>query len=102
MVEQGEYELLTQERAPATDHPGHKYFARRYAYAREKVKEPFAQIRSDGYLRNDIDADRLAENLMAPMMDGLQIQWVYEPGSVGILERLKSAVESYLAVPYED
>lgn len=59
-------------------------------------------MRSDGYLRNNIDADRLAEDLMAPMMDGLQIQWVYEPGSVGILERLKSAVESYLAVPYED
>ncbi|WP_052372982.1 TetR/AcrR family transcriptional regulator [Amycolatopsis taiwanensis] len=60
------------------DHPAHEYFVERYtrvfSYAGEAIQ---ADVRK-GAIRPDVDADALAEQLVA-LMDGLQLQALLRP-----------------------
>lgn len=63
------------------DHPGHDFFQQRYHNAHSQVAAELKQAQLEGKIRSDISPDDLAIMLYA-MMDGLQIQWLYEPEKV--------------------
>ncbi|WEV64181.1 TetR/AcrR family transcriptional regulator [Bifidobacterium sp. ESL0732] len=90
------YTIIASE-ATESNHPAHRYFAHRYAHAREISRNTFSQLKRDGYLREDVNVEALAANLLA-LMDGLQIQWLYAPKSIDILAQLKAAIQPYLTV----
>jgi AcrR family transcriptional regulator len=58
-------------------HPAHAYFKRRYARAREILAGHLGRAKGSGYLRADVDPQRLATTLLATM-DGLQLQWLLD------------------------
>lgn len=62
-------------------HPGHDFFKRRYQGLRERTEAMVRAAQERGELRADVPAGDLVILLFA-VMDGLQIQWLYEPQSV--------------------
>ncbi len=62
-------------------HPGHDFFKRRYQNGREQDIEVLRQGQAQGDVRSDISAEDLTIMLYA-MMDGLQIQWLFEPEKI--------------------
>ncbi len=59
-------------------HPGHSFFMRRYRNVRKQALEAFREAQTRGEVRKDISAEDLVVLVFA-LMDGLQIQWLYEP-----------------------
>jgi AcrR family transcriptional regulator len=59
-------------------HPGHDFFRHRYQGLRNQTVDVLRKAQARGEIRNDIPAENLVILLFA-MMDGLQIQWLYEP-----------------------
>ncbi len=62
-------------------HPGHEFFRQRYQDLRDRTVGVLRQAQARGEIRNDIPAEDLVIMLFA-MMDGLQIQWLYEPEKI--------------------
>jgi len=62
-------------------HPGHDYFMKRYQLLRQRNVPLIKSGQERGEIRDDISAEELAVLLFA-IMDGLQIQWLYEPETV--------------------
>ncbi len=58
--------------------PGHEFFRRRYENIREQNIAVLREAQARGEIRSDIPAEDLVIMLFA-MMDGLQVQWLYEP-----------------------
>jgi AcrR family transcriptional regulator len=64
-------------------HPGHDFFRRRYQGLRGQTADVLREAQARGQIRNDIPTENLVILLFA-MMDGLQIQWLYEPEKVNM------------------
>jgi AcrR family transcriptional regulator len=62
-------------------HPGHEFFKRRYQNIREQTVAVLIEAQARGEIRSDIPAKDLVIMLFA-MMDGLQVQWLYEPKQI--------------------
>ncbi|MBI5960308.1 MAG: TetR/AcrR family transcriptional regulator [Chloroflexi bacterium] len=62
-------------------HPAHNFFMQRYQNGREQDIEVLRQGQAQGEIRSDIPAEDLTIMLYA-MMDGLQIQWLFEPEKI--------------------
>ena len=58
-------------------HPGHEFFKQRYQNIREQSIVFLREAQTRGKIRDDIPAEELSIMLFA-MMDGLQVQWLYE------------------------
>jgi len=59
-------------------HPAHAFFKRRYQKLREESLPALKEAQARGEIRTDISAEEMVILLFA-MMDGLQVQWLYEP-----------------------
>jgi AcrR family transcriptional regulator len=59
-------------------HPAHDFFTQRYQTIREQHIAVLKEAQARNEIRNDISAEDLAIMLFA-MMDGLQVQWLYDP-----------------------
>jgi AcrR family transcriptional regulator len=59
-------------------HPAHDFFRQRYQNIREQDIRALREAQARGEIRSDIPAEDLVSLLFA-MMDGLQVQWLYEP-----------------------
>jgi AcrR family transcriptional regulator len=62
-------------------HPGHDFFQRRYEAVRAQGVAVLRQAQARGEVRVDVAAEDLIVMVFA-MMDGLQIQWLYDPDKV--------------------
>ena len=62
-------------------HPAHEFFKLRYQTIREMHIAVLSEAQARGEIRSDIPAADLVTMLFA-MMDGLQVQWLYEPEHV--------------------
>ncbi len=62
-------------------HPAHEFFKRRYQNIREQDIAVLREAQARGEIRSDIPAEDLVFMLFA-MMDGLQVQWLYEPENI--------------------
>ncbi len=60
-------------------HPAHGFFEERYRAAREQGEAQVRQMQAEGRLPKHLDAEKLAV-IMFALVDGLQVQWMYEPG----------------------
>lgn len=63
------------------DHPGHEFFLKRYQSIRARYIPLIEAGQVRGEIRKDITAEEAAILIFA-MMDGLQIQWLYEPKTI--------------------
>lgn len=84
--------------AASADHPAHDYFVRRYRDARDGLREAFEAVRSEGLLRPGLDPRRLAVATIA-QVDGLQVQWLLDRGSVDMAEELRAFLAQALVEP---
>jgi AcrR family transcriptional regulator len=64
-------------------HPGHDFFSHRYQNLRDETVVVLSRAQARGEIRNDIPAEDLVIMLFA-MMDGLQVQWLYEPDNINM------------------
>lgn len=83
--------------ATATDHPGHQYFRRRYGWVRELTEAAVVDGQACGDLRPELEPAEVSRTLIA-MLDGLQIQWLYEDGGFDMTIPLRAYVRG-LRVP---
>ncbi|MCF2528853.1 substrate-binding domain-containing protein [Yinghuangia soli] len=67
--------------ATSSEHPAHEYFKQRYDWFRDYVGQGFAQLAEGGDLRPGVDPVRAARSTVA-LLDGLQTQWLLDPGAV--------------------
>jgi AcrR family transcriptional regulator len=70
-----------------SDHPSHDYFVDRFRRGRDIYANQFIKL-SKTQIRQDVDLDELASLIMA-VMDGLQIQWLLDPGKVNMVATFK-------------
>jgi AcrR family transcriptional regulator len=92
-------ELFATLSAEATspDHPVHDYFVRRYVWVVRYVQRSLERAVEDGAVRSDIDCASEARRLVA-VMDGLQVQWLYDRESVDMAVEVRRHVQSLLTV----
>lgn len=90
------YATLSAE-ATSSDHPVHEYFVRRYAWVIGYVQRAFECLAGSGELRADVDPAAAARWVVA-LMDGLQIQWLYERDSVDMAAHVRTYIGSLLTV----
>ncbi|MCL2514817.1 MAG: TetR/AcrR family transcriptional regulator [Microbacteriaceae bacterium] len=96
----GVVELFTTLAAEAIspEHPAHAYFAERYTSTRQQMLETLQALEDAGELRPDVDPAVAARAIIA-LMDGLQVQWLYENGGIDMAADLKSYLDSLLVTP---
>ncbi|MGW4625038.1 TetR/AcrR family transcriptional regulator [Streptomyces rubiginosohelvolus] len=75
--------LYAKLSAEATDpaHPAHRYFTRRYRLLRAELSGLVRALQEEAGHPGDLDPAVVAGQLLA-LMDGLQTQWLLEPGAV--------------------
>ena len=64
-------------------HPAHEFFKRRYQNIRQQDIAVLREAQARGEIRSDIPAEDLVVMLFA-MMDGLQVQWLYDPEQINM------------------
>lgn len=81
--------------AEATDpeHPAHAYFRNRYNWVRGSLTEAFAEMRRVDQLRPGVAPEAAARQLVA-VMDGLQVQWLLDNGSVDMPAEVVAFLEA--------
>jgi AcrR family transcriptional regulator len=90
------YATLSAE-ATSSDHPVHDYFVRRYVWVVDYMRKAFEGAGEAGHLREGVDAASAARTLVA-LMDGLQIQWLYDRDSVDMGCEVRRYVQSLLTI----
>lgn len=93
------YARLAAE-AVASEHPAHDYFERHYRMARDYAAASLRVLAAAGELRAGVDPELAALNLVA-LMDGLQVQWLSDPGAVDLVGALRAYVQDLLTVPLD-
>ena len=74
------YTVLAAESVTA-QHPAQDWFRGRYQGLRVLVVEALDEAQAAGEVSADVDTETTARVIVATM-DGLQLQWLLEPGSV--------------------
>jgi len=90
------YATLSAE-ATSSDHPVHEYFIRRYTWVIGYVQRAFERLAGSGELRADVEPAAAARWVVA-LMDGLQIQWLYDRDSVDMAAHVRTYIQSLLTV----
>lgn len=91
------FSVLAAE-ATSSEHPAHEYFVRRYQNSLATIGRAFAQAGEAGALRPDVDPGLAARQLIA-LMDGLQLQWLYDDGATDMEAGVRAFLQAQLAVP---
>ena len=96
----GMVELFATLSAESTDpeHPAHEYFKGRYNRVVDSFQGMFERLADEGALRDGVDTKRLGLTFTA-LMDGMQVQWLYDPDGVSVAEHLRDYLNAYLKTP---
>ncbi len=88
--EPGAVELYCTLSAEATSpgHPAHVYFTKRYASTRGTLVQAFTDLRERGMLAAGVAPDAAARSTIA-LMDGLQVQWLFDRSALDMAEELR-------------
>jgi AcrR family transcriptional regulator len=86
------YSLLRAD-ATAVEHPAHEHHRLQYDGLRRYLSRAFEEVRAAGELNSDEDSDTLASTFLA-LMDGLQIQWLYNRKTTDIDRTLRAYMKS--------
>lgn len=96
----GMIELFATLSAESTDpeHPAHDYFDKRYRRVIDIFQAMFDRLGTEGELRDGVDTTDLGLVFTA-LMDGLQVQWLYQPDQVDVAGVLRRFFNAYLRNP---
>lgn len=88
------YAVLSTE---ATDpaHPAHDYFVARYAWLRTDIRLALAEVARRDLLRPGVVLAGLESDIIA-LMDGLQVQWLLDPGAIDMASRLRVRLQDLI------
>ncbi len=84
--------------ASASDHPAHDYFVERYSALKKTVTRAFTDLDRDQAMRPGVVPSIAAAQVIAAM-DGLQIQWLLDPGGVDMAVALEALLNALLVDP---
>jgi AcrR family transcriptional regulator len=79
--------------AISSDHPAHEYYRDRYTNLRHYLAASFDALRAENRLASPADSAMLASMVVA-LMDGLQVQWLYDAESVNVERALNLFFDS--------
>lgn len=91
------YAVLSAE-ATSADHPAHGYFVTRYRTAVDSAVLAYTQARAADALRGGIEPEAAGRQLVA-LMDGMQVQWLLDDGTIDMAGVVRAHVQSQLTVP---
>lgn len=81
------YCVLSAE-ATSPGHPAHGYFHRRYKWVRGILTRTFQLLAEQGALRPGVSPESAACSIIA-LMDGLQVQWLFDRDLLDMAEELR-------------
>jgi AcrR family transcriptional regulator len=81
--------------ATSPEHPAHAHYRDRYHGARTYAEAAFETLHREGELESPLTPFELAASYIA-LSDGLQIQWLYEPGSIDVDRTLRNFLASVI------
>lgn len=84
--------------ATSPEHPAHFYFADRYRAVRDRLARTYRAVQVEGLLRPGVAPEVAARELVA-LMEGLQVQWLYDPETVDMAGIVREHVSRQLSVP---
>ena len=90
------FTLLSVE-ATSPEHPAHTFFSQRYDWTVALLRESFERAADDGQVQPGVDPNGAARGFVA-LMDGLQVQWLYDRESVDMASEVRRYVQSLLTV----
>ncbi|MEL4356424.1 MULTISPECIES: TetR/AcrR family transcriptional regulator [unclassified Luteococcus] len=96
----GIVELFSTLSAEATDpgHPAHTYFTLRYEMLADSNTALFQALANEGLLRPEVSPASAARSLIA-LMDGLQVQWLYDERGVDMVADVSTYLDAILVKP---
>jgi AcrR family transcriptional regulator len=75
------------------EHPANAFFVERYRALRAAVARALEAGRARGEIRADADLDAASRRLVAAL-DGLQTQWLLDPGEVDLIEGYRELAQA--------
>lgn len=99
----GVIELYNMASAEATngEHPAHDYYAEFYESIIGSTARYLQRAADRGVLREGWTPETAARAILG-MMDGLQLQWLYDRESVHVADSLKMLIKIIISVPLEE
>jgi AcrR family transcriptional regulator len=94
------YNLASAE-ATNSEHPAHAYYAEFYESIIASNSRYLKRAADRGALREGWTPETAARAILG-MMDGLQLQWLYDRDDVRVAETLKMLVRSIISVPLDE
>lgn len=91
------YTLLAAESA-TPGHPSAEYFTARYERVRGNFRAAFEQLQRDGLLREGVDPGYAGTSTLA-LWDGIQMQWMIDPGAVDVVATLRQHIGMLTTAP---
>lgn len=88
------YSVLTAE-GTDPEHPGHEHFRQRYSDLRDYFTFAFDALRAHGELESTLSSKDLAAGFVG-LIEGLQIQWLYDRKTVDLEPILRAFLESVI------
>lgn len=99
----GLVELYNMASAEATNggHPAHEYYAEFYENLIGSMSLYLSRAEEQGLLREGWTAKTAAQAILG-MMDGLQLQWLYDRENVNVAEAMNLLVSAIISVPLSE
>jgi AcrR family transcriptional regulator len=99
----GHIELFSAAAAEATaaEHPGHEYYAEFYRGIVASTARFLALAQEQGMLKPGISPEAAARVLLA-LVDGLQLQWLYDRDAVRVAEIIRTVFGGLLTVSLDE
>ncbi len=91
------YNMASAE-ATFEDHPAHEYYAQFYQSLISSMSTYLERAEKRGFLREGWDA-RSAARAILGLVDGLQLQWLYDREDVRVADTVKLLVSALISVP---
>jgi AcrR family transcriptional regulator len=90
-----ELQCVLSAEATSPDHPAHTYFQNRYTALRDQATRSFEQMIESGDMKPLLAPSSLAAMVIA-LVDGLQLQWLLDKGSVDIAAEVRSFIRTFV------
>jgi AcrR family transcriptional regulator len=93
------YCVLSAE-ATSPDHPAHEYFIGRYELTRTNLRAAFESLERAGRLMAGVTPQRATVATIA-MMDGLQVQWLFDRNVIDMADELASFFRAFVDIEFD-
>jgi AcrR family transcriptional regulator len=88
--------VVLSAEAITDDHPARAFFENRYTTLRRELTQAFRTMCQEQGVTEPDTIDKAAASILA-VMDGLQVQWLLDPGAVDLAEASEFAIEAIVA-----